>query len=104
MILYEYDSKLVLSNPVNARQAEELAASWKTLFLKLQTNGHAPELHILDNECSEELRKAFTKYQVTFQLVPLHVHLRNAAEHAIQTWKHHFLEGIGTLDLNFPIQ
>ena len=44
------------------------------------------------------------KYQVTFQLVPPHVHLRNAAERAIQTWKIHFLAGIATLDPNFPIQ
>ena len=52
-----YDSNLILSNPINTRQAAELTASWKTLFLKLQTNVPAPELHILDNECSEELRK-----------------------------------------------
>ena len=50
MILYEYDSNLILSNPIKTRQAEELTASWKTLFLKLQKNGHAPELHILDNK------------------------------------------------------
>ena len=87
MILYDYDSNLILSNPIKTRQAEELTASWKTLFFKIQTNGHAPELHILDNKYSEELRKVFKKYQVTFQLVPQHVHLRNAAERAIQTWK-----------------
>ena len=34
----------------------------------------------------------------------MHVHLRNAAERAIQTWKQHFLAGIATLDPNFPIQ
>ena len=104
MIIYDYDKNLILSNPIKTRQAAELTASWKTLFLKLQANGHAPELHILNNECSEELCKAFQKYQVTFQLGPPHVHLRNAAERAIQTRKHHFLAGIATLDPNFPIQ
>ena len=74
MILYDYNSNLILSNPIKTRQAAELTASWKTLFLKLQTNGHAPELHILEHECSEELRKAFKKYQVTLQLVPPHGH------------------------------
>ena len=78
---------LILSNPIKTRQAAELTESSKTLFLKLQTNGHSPELHILDNECTEELYKAFKKYQVTFQLVPPHVHLRNDAERTIQTWK-----------------
>ena len=85
MILYDYGYKLILSKPINTRQAAELTASWKTFFLKLQTNGYAPELHIIENECSEELCKAFKKYQVTFQLFPPHVHLRNAAERAIQT-------------------
>ena len=61
MVLYDYDFSLILSIPIKTRQSEELTASWKTLFLKLQTNGHAPELHILDNECSEELCKAFKK-------------------------------------------
>ena len=86
------------------RQAAELTASWTTLFLKLQTNGPAPELHILDNECSEELHKSFKKYQVTIQLVPPHVYLQNATECAIQTWKNHFLAVIATLDPKFPIQ
>jgi hypothetical protein len=31
---------------------------------QLQLNGYAPELHILDNECSDELKKAFKKYDV----------------------------------------
>ena len=104
MILYDYDSNLILSNPIKTRQAAELTSSCKALFLKMQTNCHAPELHILDNEYSEELHKAFKRYQVTFQLVPLHVHLQNAAERVIQTWKNHFLAGIATLDPNFPIQ
>ena len=59
MILYDNNSNLILSNPTKTRHAAELTASWETFFLKLQTNGHAPELHILDIECSEELRKAF---------------------------------------------
>ena len=104
MILYDYDSNLILSNPIKNRQAAELTVSWETLFIKLHTNGHAPEIHILDNESSEELRKAFKKYQVTFQLVLPHVHLQNAAERAIQPWKNHFLEGMATLNPNFPIQ
>ena len=104
MIMYDYDSNLILSNPIKNRQAAELTSSWKTIFIKLQTNGHAPELHILDNECIEEIRKAFKKHQVTFQLFPLHVHCRNFTERAIQTWKHNFFAWIATLDPNSPIK
>ena len=49
MILYDYDTNLILSNPIKTRQAAELTASWKTIFLNLQTNVHSPVLHTLDN-------------------------------------------------------
>ena len=104
MILYDYDYNLIISNLIKTSQAAELTASWKTLFLKRHTNGHTPELHILNNECSEEIRKALIKYQVTFERVPPHVHFRNAAERTIQTWNNHFLAGKATLNPNFPIQ
>ena len=104
MIMYDYDTNLILSRPTKTRQAAELTQAWTELFLKLRDNGHAPTLHVLDNECSEDLRKAFQKYQVKFELVPPHVHRRNAAERAIQTWKNHFLAGIASLDPTFPIK
>ena len=28
---------------------------------------------------------------------------QNAAEHAIQTWKSHFIAGLSTVDLTFPV-
>jgi hypothetical protein len=94
MVLYDYDSNAILSSPTKTRQASELANTWKALHSRLQLNGYAPELHILDNECSDELNKAFKKYDVNFQRVPPHVHRRNAAERAIQTWKNHFCSGL----------
>ena len=50
-------------------------------------NVYAPKLHILDNECSNKLKKTFRKYDIAFQRVPPHSHRCNAAERAIQTWK-----------------
>jgi hypothetical protein len=102
-ILYEYDSNAILSKPLKTRQALELTTAWTELHLKLRDNGFAPSLHVLDNECSHEMKKAFTKHDVTFQLVPPHVHRRNAAERAIQTWKNHFCSGLATCDPKFPL-
>ena len=57
----------------------------------------------MDNEISNDLRKAFKKYQLEFQLVPPHVHRRNVAERAIQTFKNHFLAILASCSPQFPI-
>ena len=103
MVLYDYDSNAILSKPLKTRRASELTSAWTALHRQLQTNGYAPTLHILDNECSDDLKKAFAKYKMDFQRVPPHVHRRNAAERAIQTWKNHFCAGLATCDPKFPL-
>ena len=49
------------------------------------------------------MKKSLKKYDVTFQLVPPHVHHRNAAERSIQTWKTHFCSGLATCDPKHPL-
>ena len=58
----------------------------------------------MDNECSSDLKAALHKADITFQLVLPHQHRANAAERAIQTWKHHFKAGLATLDPDFPLR
>jgi len=41
--------------------------------------------------------------QVDFQLVPPHMHRRNAAERAIRTFKSHFIAGLCSTDPQFPL-
>ena len=101
-ILYDHDSNAILSIPLKNRQAKSIADAWQTCHTRLQTNGYAPDLHIIDNECSDILKQAFTKYHIDFQRVPPHTHRRNAAERAIQTWKNHLLAGLSTCDPDFP--
>ena len=44
---------------------------WETTQKLLVHNGHPPELHILDNECSQAaLKDAVTKNKINFQRVP----------------------------------
>jgi hypothetical protein len=81
----------------------DITTAWTELHLMLRDNGFAPTLHILDNECSHLMQQAFTKHLVNFQLVPPHVHRRNAAERAIQTWKNHFCAWLATCDPKFPL-
>ena len=58
---------------------------------------------MLDNETSAELKGAFKKYEVTFQLVAPHTHRANKAERAIQTFKNHFKAGLASVDPKFPV-
>jgi hypothetical protein len=67
MVLYDYDSNAILSKPIKNCQASELTQAWTPLHSRLQLNGYAPDLHILDNKCFNELKKVFKKQVVNFQ-------------------------------------
>ena len=100
-ILYGYDYNAIVSVPLKNRQAKLIADAWQNFFSQLKDNGYTPDLHIIDNECSELLKNSFRKYNINFQRVPPHSHQQNSAEHAIQTWKHHLIAGLATCGLDF---
>ena len=102
-IIYEYDSNTILAKPLKTRQALEINTTWSETHLRLRHNEFAPKLHVLDKKCSFEINKAFKKYYVAFQLVPPHIHRRNAVKQAIQTWKNHFCAGLATCYPKFPL-
>eukprot|EP00804_Cyclotella_cryptica_P022715 CCRYP_012502-RA/>CCRYP_012502-RA protein AED:0.41 eAED:0.41 QI:0/-1/0/1/-1/1/1/0/237 len=58
----------------------------------------------MDNQCSKTIQKFIESSKAKIQLVNPDDHRVNAAERAIQTWKNHWLAGMGTLDPNCPIQ
>ena len=63
-----------------------------------------PKLQRLDNEASKSLKEYITdKLDITYQLIPPHMHRRNAAERAIRTFKDHFKAGLASRDPNFPL-
>jgi hypothetical protein len=78
MELNDYNSNAILSKPLKTPQAGKLTTAWQSLHPKLQSNGYAPTLHILDNKCLDQLKKVFHKTNVQFQQVP-HSHHRNSA-------------------------
>ena len=44
-----------------------------------------------------------TKFDETFQCVPPHLHLQNAAERAIQKLTNHFISGVSSVKKDFPM-
>jgi hypothetical protein len=62
-----------------------------------------PKLQRLDNEVSNDLKEYMSDQNISFQLVPPHVHRRNAAERALQSFKNHLIAGLCTADPDFPL-
>ena len=104
LVHYDYDSNAILAEPLKNRTSGEIKRAWLVLFEKLKRNGNAPKIYIMDNEASHELKQACKKYNLAYQLVPPHMHRRNAAERAIQSFKNHFLALLATCDPNFPVE
>ena len=58
---------------------------------RLADRGHHVDVQILDNEVSTNLKRTIVEYWcANYQVVPPNVHIRNAAERAIYTFKAHF--------------
>jgi hypothetical protein len=104
LILYDYDSNIILSAPMKNRGDKEMVRAFDLLIQSLILRGLKPLLQRLDNEASLDLRNYLTKQGITYQLAPPHIHQRNNAERAIQTFKNHFITGLCSVDPNFPLK
>ena len=103
LIIYDYDSNAILAIPLKNRRAESILQAYKMGHAQLCATGCKPKLQCLDNEASRALQEFLTNENVDFQLVPPHLHHRNAAERAIRTFKNHFIAGLCSMDRDFPI-
>ena len=103
MIVYDYDSNAIIAEPMKSRTASELLRAYKKLHIFLTDRGLKPVLQRLDNEAPGNLKKFMHDKQINFQLVPPHLHRRNAAERAIGIWKEHFIATLSTTDPQFPM-
>ena len=72
------------------------------LLTKLTQSGHPANLHIMDNEAFDTLKTALFEHKIAYQLVPPHIHRRNAAKRAIQTFKNHFIAVLCSASPKFP--
>jgi len=103
LVVYDYDSNGILVAPLKNRRAETILSAYQLLHARLCAAGLKPRLQRLDNEASTVLQDFLAAEQVDFQLVPPHVHRRNAAERAIRTFKNHFIAGLCSTDKDFPM-
>ena len=105
MVAYDmHGSSSILAEPMRNRSAGSMLEAYETIVVQLPEGEARPKMHILDNECSKEFKKAILDNEMTYQLVPPHDHRRNAAEKAIQIFKDHFIAVLCGTDENFPIR
>jgi hypothetical protein len=89
---------------MKSKTATEILNAYKQAHAVLTAAGLCPQLQQLDNNEASTLLKQFMKKEaVDFQLVPPGVHHRNAAEHAICTFKNHLIAGLCSTDKDFPL-
>jgi hypothetical protein len=104
LILYDYDSNIVLSAPMKNRGDKEMVRAFDFLIQSLILRRLKPHLQLLDNEASLALINYLTRQGITYQLAPPHIHRRNNAERAIQRFKNHVIAGLCSVDPTFPLK
>eukprot|EP00804_Cyclotella_cryptica_P022237 CCRYP_017934-RA/>CCRYP_017934-RA protein AED:0.24 eAED:0.19 QI:0/0/0/1/1/1/2/0/738 len=103
-VAYEYCSNAILVRALKDQTDKSLTAAFKDVYEYLTERGFQPKLNVMDNQCSKAVEKYIKSTKADIQLVNPDDHRVNAAERTIQTWKEHWLSGMGTLDPTCPIQ
>jgi hypothetical protein len=102
MVMYNYDSNVILATTMTSRLAPDLVAAYNELHQQLLDGGVKPVLQRLINEISRVLTKAITDKGIDYQLASPHDHRLNPAERAIQTFKNYLISILHGCDSNFP--
>ena len=89
---------------MKSREDANIVESFTSIYTELETVGHKPKLHVLDNEYSGAVQKFLVKKGTARQNVEAHNHRANAAEPAAKTAKYHIIAHVATLDHQCPIK
>ena len=64
--MYVHDSIVIFVLSIKTRQGKETVQLWTILYSKLVKHDHKIQHFILDNECSTNMKKVFSKYKLNF--------------------------------------
>ena len=103
-VAYVYKLNTISLRSMKSREDASMVEAFTSVYTELETAGHKPKLHILDNECSRAVQKFLIKKGTARQNVEAHNHRVNAAEPAVKTSKYHIIAHIATLDHQCLIQ
>ena len=97
LMAYHYDNNDFLTTPRNNITGPCIPNGITKIHDKLRKQGLTTKLYIMDNEVSEDIKKYFEYSDIQFQLLPPHIHWKNAAERAVRTFKNHFIAALCTV-------
>ena len=104
-VMYVYDANAILLRPLKTREGSALLEACISCYNYLQQRKLTPKLHVVDNECSQQLKHFIEQnQQTTIQFTEADNHSINAAERAIQTTKNHLIAGYSTVNKEYPMQ
>ena len=86
LVAYDYDSNTILAKPLKTWTGPDLLAAYINIQKLLEQRGLKPQIHYLNNECSNILKKFMIPKDEEYQTVPPHIYHRNAAEKSISTF------------------
>ena len=103
MVLCDCDTNAILAEPMRNRSEAEWLRACNLMHEHLVSKGCQPKAIRMDNEVSTKFKNNLTDNDMDHQLVPPHIHRRNIAERAVQTFKDHFTTILCGTDKNFPM-
>jgi hypothetical protein len=104
LVVYYYKTNAILPLPISGFSNKRIFAAYKQQYDLLESKGFRIRLNVMDNKARQIIKKNLTPRQCKQMLVEPHNHWVNATEHAIQTFKAHFIIALATTDSKFPLQ
>ena len=103
-IAYDYDTNAIIPKPVPDLKDNTIIKAFKEVFNGLKEKGYMPTLNVTDNQATKPIKAFLKSENCKWQFVEPYNHRVNAAEHAIQTYKNHFISGLLSTDSHWPLQ
>jgi hypothetical protein len=103
MVAIHLNANYIFVKPMRSRSKEEMIRAYEKIINRMKAAGLGIRKHMLDNEALDAFKQYIRQQQIQFELVPPGNHRRNKAEHAIQTFKAHFISILAGVDDKFPL-
>ncbi len=88
---------------MHSRSKEEMIRAYKKIINRMRLAGLGLKKHTLDNKALEAFKQCIQEQHMQYKLVPRGNHQRNQAEHAIQTFRAHFILILAGVNDKFPL-
>ncbi len=102
-VAYIYNLNSIIVRAMPSRTDASMVQAFTKVISMLKSGGYHPALNVMDNKCSAAVKKYIRSKAINIQLIPPHNHRANATEHAIATFKEHFIDALTTIDIFCPL-